>query len=307
MKRRPENILPLDVFHIPAKKKHKKPLVEEKVVKYYPAPSVARSPRSRLTARVIPASTPNPEDILKAADTLLKYQYYLDYGVGESYIIPLREAWLTRATRLVGSRARHMVSEVCYHETMVHVAVEINDVYLQSMRKAIVDYILQVLIYLKSSSLLCDLSTNLEILSEHRPVDPDDFVQDEGEQERLGLKELQGVLQAVTTGFIGIPTTVQILSQEWRDAVRDSSGSLAGIMYRLVPYALEVQELWVKTYGHKLVLDVAIPENIARMPHDIHWLVEREKKLSDDMRWTIFDSNLNAGIYTTKNDGIFSC
>jgi hypothetical protein len=63
----------------------------------------------------------------------------------------------------------------------------------------------------------------------------------------------------------------------------------------------------VKTYGNKLVLDVAIPENIARMPHDIHWLVEREKKLSDDMRWAIFDSNLNAGIYTTKNDGIFSC
>lgn len=111
--------------------------------KFYPVPLVVGSPRSCQAARKKPPPL-DPEKAYEVVDSLLKYQYYVEEGIDKRYIAPLREAWLRHATRLVGQRARHLVSEYVYHETIIHVASEINEVYLKSMRKAIVDYILQV-------------------------------------------------------------------------------------------------------------------------------------------------------------------
>lgn len=92
-------------------------------------------------------------------------------------------------------------------------------------------------------------------------------------------------IQAVATGFVERNSTVQILCQEWRDAVKQSSDSLSIVMHRLGPAALEVQSLWEDTYGRNLVIDIGTSHVVAMMPHDIHWLVAREKKLASDMRF----------------------
>ena len=92
-------------------------------------------------------------------------------------------------------------------------------------------------------------------------------------------------IQAVATGFVGQNLSVLILSQEWRDAVKQSSASLAIVMHRLGPAALEVQSLWESRYGRNLVIDIATSEVVALMPHDINWLLAREKKLASDMRF----------------------
>lgn len=110
---------------------------------YYPQPNIVHSPRSKKKAKKCPRPL-DPDKLQKIVDSALKYQFYIDGSVHDKFITPLREAWLTKATRYVGRYSRHMVSSEVYHDTMIIVAGEINKVYKQSMRQAILDYVLKV-------------------------------------------------------------------------------------------------------------------------------------------------------------------
>ena len=116
-------------------------------ISYYPQPKVFHSPRSKKEAKKKPIPL-TPEKLLKVVDSVLRYQFYIDGSVHDKFITPLREAWLTKATRYIGHHSRHMVSPEVYHETMVTVASEINKVYKESMCKTILEYVLQVNTYI---------------------------------------------------------------------------------------------------------------------------------------------------------------
>lgn len=121
--------------------RNKKPI--EIITSTYPQPKVVHSPRSKREAKKSPSPLP-PDKLQIIVDSVLKYQFYIDGSVHDKFITPLREAWLTKATRYVGYHSRHMVSPEVYHETMITIASEINNYYKQSMRQAILEYVLEV-------------------------------------------------------------------------------------------------------------------------------------------------------------------
>ncbi|BFI29560.1 dynein axonemal heavy chain [Marchantia polymorpha subsp. ruderalis] len=217
--------------------------------KYFPAPPIVESPRSRIKAR----SKPTPcsaQNIYSAAENIIKYEYYLDEGVEEKYITPLREKWLTSAAHRIGNRWQLRLPSETYHDVMVHVALQIKYYYLYSMRKAITDYVLK----------------------------------DESERKRLGLVNLDQALQALSTGFIGKPTTVQILSQHWRNAVLEAHDSLALKMFRLNPLALEVMALWEKNFSNSLFLEVMSANFTAGLPYELAAFETEQKDLASKRR-----------------------
>lgn len=140
-----ESDTPIDLFVLPKNMSlhHNQPSVNIFQIVSYPQPNVVHSPRSKLKAK----KKPSPmalDKLQKVVDSVLKYQFYIDTSVSDQFITPLREAWLTKATRYVGRHSRHMVTPEVYHNTMIAVAGEINKVYKQSMRQAIVEYVLKV-------------------------------------------------------------------------------------------------------------------------------------------------------------------
>jgi len=121
----------------------KQPLIDKFQTSSYPQPNVVHSPRSKKEAKKKP--NPMAPDILqKVVDSILRYQFYIDTSVHDQFITPLREIWLTKATRYIGRHSRHMVTSEVYHDTMIKVASEINKVYKNSMSQAIVEYVLKV-------------------------------------------------------------------------------------------------------------------------------------------------------------------
>lgn len=137
--------MPIDLFSLQenVSPHDKQPLVTILKISSYPEPNVVYSPRSKKEAKKKPSAMAL-DKLQKVVDSVLRYQFYVDTSVHDRFITPLREAWLTKATRYVGQHSRHMVTPEVYHDTMIIVAGEINKVYKQSMRKAIVEYVLKV-------------------------------------------------------------------------------------------------------------------------------------------------------------------
>lgn len=90
----------------------------------------------------------------------------------------------------------------------------------------------------------------------------------------------------LSTGFVGRKYVVQIICEEWRNAVQKSFSTLSKIIFRLVPHAMETNDLWTTTHGSKLIIDIESVEMLEKMPYDVHWFVAREKKLATDRRYT---------------------
>lgn len=110
----------------------------------YPnAPNVVHSPRAKRKAKRKPGLVSEGEGV-KMAESARRYMQCVEGSVDECFIAPLQPAWLTQATCYVGAFSRYMVTPSAYHDTMLTTAADINRVYKLSMRKAIVDYVLEV-------------------------------------------------------------------------------------------------------------------------------------------------------------------
>lgn len=132
-----------DLFQLQSKI-HEKPVRKEPTtLNEFPRPHLEHSPRSFHSAKIRPSPL-EPSKLGKVIDNIIRYQGYLDESIDEQFLAPLQNRWLTRATKLIGTCAKRLVSANVYHEVCVVVAEEINKVYKQAMRKAILDYILRV-------------------------------------------------------------------------------------------------------------------------------------------------------------------
>ncbi|XP_024531712.1 uncharacterized protein LOC112346607 [Selaginella moellendorffii] len=104
-------------------------------------PRVVESPRSMHTLAV--SAPPIPPNMMKVAEDILRYQFYVESGVDERFIAPIRERWTKRAVDMVGKYVKRGLSERVIQATLRRVLEEVQHEYLLSMRKAIVDYVLQ--------------------------------------------------------------------------------------------------------------------------------------------------------------------
>ncbi|XP_073385492.1 uncharacterized protein [Physcomitrium patens] len=216
----------------------------------YPnAPNVVHSPRAKRKAKRKPGLVSEGEGV-KMAESARRYMQCVEGSVDECFIAPLQPAWLTQATCYVGAFSRYMVTPSAYHDTMLTTAADINRVYKLSMRKAIVDYVLE----------------------------------DDEQRKSLQLEGIEDIMQPISTGFVRGDNVVLILPQWWRDAVAHSSNALSRIMFRLVPISLEMESMWSKNYGNQLMIDIETPEIYDQMPLDLRWFVAHQKKLANDKR-----------------------
>lgn len=112
--------------------------------KYFP--HVVQSPRSLHISTCL-RHLPLSSNVSDAAERILKYQYYIEAGIDESFIAPIRERWIKNAVHHVGKHAIQGLSQETVSHTLQHVSEEVHHEYILSMRKAIIDYILQVYLY----------------------------------------------------------------------------------------------------------------------------------------------------------------
>lgn len=105
-------------------------------------PHVVESPR-RLHIESCLVQSIGPANIPEAAEEILKYQYYVEAGIDEYFIAPIRQTWMKSAVSLVGKHVMQGLSEEMVSQTLQHVSEEVHHEYIVSMRKAILDYILQ--------------------------------------------------------------------------------------------------------------------------------------------------------------------
>ena len=101
--------------------------------------------------------------------------------------------------------------------------------------------------------------------------------QDKSEQDRLGLTDIEKVLQVITTSYFARSRTIQILLPEWRIAVLNAHGVMSGSLHRLHPLTLEVAKLWQISFANKLFFDVTSNEFRVKMPFRLDSFVSRER------------------------------
>ncbi|KAH7442335.1 hypothetical protein KP509_03G083100 [Ceratopteris richardii] len=215
--------------------------------KYFP--HVVQSPRSlHICTRLMhPALSSTLSD---AADRILKYQYYIEAGIDESYIAPIRERWIQNAVHLVGKHAIQGLSQETVSHTIQNVSDEVHHEYIFSMRKAIIDYILQDVV----------------------------------ERERLGLVDIDKILQAITTSYFSRSHTIQVLLPEWRTAVLDAHGAMAGTLYRLHPLTLEIANVWQNSFAPRIFFDIMTAEFRSKIPIELHSFVSSEKQCTSSVK-----------------------
>nr|AML30857.1 axonemal inner arm dynein heavy chain 1 [Marsilea vestita] len=237
--------------------------------KYFPR--IVQTPRSLH----ISTSLREPEvpvNVPEAAERILKYQYYIEAGIDEYFIAPIRERWIQNAVRHIGKHAIEGLSQATISHTLQSVTEEVHHDYIQSMRKAIVDYILQ----------------------------------DETERERLGLTDINKILEVVTTSYFARSHTIQILLPEWRTAVLNAHGAMSGSLYRLNPLTLEMANVWQNTFASQLFFDVDSGDFRSRMPFDLPTFLSREKlcakntKESLEKEWFTVAGNLLKQVVPTS-------
>lgn len=106
-------------------------------------PDVVTTPRTLQAASIAPAQTVGPA-IFKAAEDILKYQFYVEDGIDELNLAPINKVWVDKALSIVGEHAKKGLTPEVVKQTLHAGVDEVKTVYFNSMRKAIVDYVLKV-------------------------------------------------------------------------------------------------------------------------------------------------------------------
>ena len=106
-------------------------------------PHIAQSPRSLHISSGLVQQL-GSSNVSEDAERILKYQYYIEAGIDENFIAPIREIWIKNALHHVGKHAIEGLSHETISHTLQQVSEEVHHEYILSMRKSIVNYILQV-------------------------------------------------------------------------------------------------------------------------------------------------------------------
>lgn len=85
----------------------------------------------------------DPAELHQLAESLQRFQYYLEEGVGAAHIAPFRVEWVQNALALLPQAASLTLSEETYEGLLERSVDEMKDDYMYSMRRAILHYIIK--------------------------------------------------------------------------------------------------------------------------------------------------------------------
>lgn len=83
------------------------------------------------------------EELSMLTEALQRYHYYLEAGIHADHIFQLQQEWLHNILALVPRDKYSCVSDATYHSMIELEIAEIRADFAQSMRKAIIDYLLK--------------------------------------------------------------------------------------------------------------------------------------------------------------------
>lgn len=140
------------------------------------------------------------------ADAIVRYFYYVEVGIRDDEIAPLKEEWPVHVMELVPPEPPRGVSQEFYDNLLRESRREMEDDYLCSMKRAIVDYCLQ------------------------NPF----------ERQRLNLEALEPLVDVPRPAKLKRAE----LPEQWGIAVDQARENVAWTLQTLSPNALELSALW---------------------------------------------------------------
>lgn len=84
-----------------------------------------------------------PEELCKLAESLQRFYYYLEDGIGVNHIAPFRSEWVENALSLLPQADRLSLSDEVTQSILRQAVDEMKDDYAHSMRRAIMQYIIK--------------------------------------------------------------------------------------------------------------------------------------------------------------------
>eukprot|EP00775_Hariotina_reticulata_P006670 gene6670-6894_t len=204
-------------------------------------PSPARgSPRALVAKPAVTGARSIDEAGL--VDALMRYHYYICYGIDPRQVAPFREEWQEDVLLRVPSLPPAYVSRSFYDAFLKDALDEVRADYLTAMQKSMLDYVL---------------------------ANPH-------ERQRLALEGLEPLLAARWAGGpLGPPVLSPFhqavvrrhLPKDWRDHVALAREDIAWTLQTLSPNALELSKLWYDCgYATARLLDVSTPELLDHLP-----------------------------------------
>eukprot|EP00854_Cymbomonas_tetramitiformis_P002297 gene2297-3019_t len=186
------------------------------------------------------------------SDAIMRYFYYIEHGVRDEEVAPLKEEWPIHVMQLVPPEPPRNVSQDYFENLIRDSMKEMEDDYYFSMKKAIVDYT------------LCN------------PF----------ERQRLSMQVLDALIhppkpQELKRGD---------LPEEWGIAVDQARENIAWTLQTLSPNALELSALW-EAFQHKLLVDVQSPEFKAQEPIEMDAFQQYQTEVCERTKqslWTVW-------------------
>ncbi|CAG9464833.1 unnamed protein product [Pedinophyceae sp. YPF-701] len=176
----------------------------------------------------------SPEEKEVIADAILRYWYYVEYGVPDRHVAPYREEWAANALAMVPQQAPASLPEERYFALIEGSLQEIHRDYVRSASRSIVDYVL---------------------LS---PM----------ERERLNLQALERVWPEYDLWrrwWRGV--VYRELDPAWHDHVARATHNLAWSLQTLSQNAAELNGVWLSQgFSQRLLVEVKASSFVRQCP-----------------------------------------
>eukprot|EP00892_Ulva_mutabilis_P009855 jgi/Ulvmu1/7241/UM035_0028.1 len=173
-------------------------------------------------------------ELCNLADALQRYYYYLEAGVHDEHIMKLPAEWLQNVFSLVPRDKYPSLPDDIHIALVQQEIAELQKDFSNSMRKAIIDYLLK------------------------SPV----------ERKRLRLEPLESVLMYPDVGTKRrVDVALRVLPRAWVSHVEQARNNIAWSLQTLSANALELSALWhLQGFSETLLVDVASASFMSRLP-----------------------------------------
>eukprot|EP00899_Mesostigma_viride_P012092 jgi/Mesvir1/20884/Mv07961-RA.1 len=104
---------------------------------------LTRSPGYGARRSVFPRRPMTPTTKDRVADEVIRYQFYVEEGVEDSVLAPMKQEWVINAMELVPQQPRGTLSQETFEGVIYACLDEMRGDYLRSVKKSILDYTLR--------------------------------------------------------------------------------------------------------------------------------------------------------------------
>ena len=233
----------------------------------------AGSPDSTLDAGGDDASMEPSIDALSeeergaVSEAILKYHYYIEYGIKDEMLAPYRDFWKTVIFSLIPQGPPRNVTQEYYDNLVSESIRDIDRDYKFSAKKAIVDYV----------------------------------VQDKIERDRLFIQSLELPLKHLNNSNKRKREELvwRKLPEEWHLNVEEARERIAWTLQTLSRNALELSYIWHSNFAQRYLVDVSSPEFNNHLPFTVQEFQEFQSRCCEHTRGLLWTS------WVPKNADVF--